>query len=84
MNRLVSRANRGELQVRVEGLRESARLVYHAAQQLVFGVLAAGAGVIAYLARERNDRLTATGAAAAAVLFLVSLLQSMWRGRRGM
>jgi predicted unusual protein kinase regulating ubiquinone biosynthesis (AarF/ABC1/UbiB family) len=83
VNRLVSRANRGELQVRVEGLRESAKLVYAAAQQLVFGVLAAGAGVIAYLARERNDRITATAAAVAAILFLLGLLQSMWRGRRG-
>lgn len=83
VSRLVTRANRGELQVKVEGLRESANLVYAAAQQLVFGVLAAGAGVIAYLARERSDRLTATGAAIAAVLFLLGLLQSMWRGRRG-
>ena len=82
-SRLVERANRGELQVRVEGLRESANLVYAAAQQLVFGVLAAGAGVIAYLARERSDRVTATGAAVVAVFFLLGLLRSMWQGRRG-
>ena len=83
VNRLVSRANRGELQVRVEGLRESAKLVYAAAQQLVFGVLAAGSGVIAYMAHERSDRLTATSAGIAAVMFLLGVLQSMWRGRRG-
>jgi predicted unusual protein kinase regulating ubiquinone biosynthesis (AarF/ABC1/UbiB family) len=84
VSRLVTRANRGELQVRVEGLRESANLVYAAAQQLVFGVLAAGAAVIGYLARTRNDRLTMTGAALASALFLFGLLRSMWRGRRGL
>jgi predicted unusual protein kinase regulating ubiquinone biosynthesis (AarF/ABC1/UbiB family) len=83
LNRLVTRANRGELQVKVEGLRESANLVYAAAQQLVFGVLAAGAAVIGYLARTRNDRLTVTGAALAAALFLFGLLRSMWRARKG-
>jgi ubiquinone biosynthesis protein len=83
VNRLVARANRGELQVRVQGLRESANLVYAAAQQLVFGVLAAGAAVIGYLARERNDRVTATGAIVAGSVFLLGMLRSMWRGRRG-
>jgi ubiquinone biosynthesis protein len=83
VSRLVARANRGELQVRVQGLRESANLVYAAAQQLVFGVLAAGAAVIAYLARERDDRFAATGAAVAAGIFLLALVRAMWRGRRG-
>jgi len=82
VNRLVARANRGELEVRVQGLRESADLVYAAAQQLVFGVLAAGAGVIAYLARVRGDRVMATSAAVAAGVFLLGVLRSMWKGRR--
>ena len=82
VNRLVARANRGELEVRVQGLRESADLVYAAAQQLVFGVLAAGAGVIAYLARVRGDRLMATSSALAAALFLMGVLRSMWKARR--
>ena len=82
VNRLVARANRGELEVRVQGLRESADLVYAAAQQLVFGVLAAGAGVIAYLARVRGDRLMATTAALAAAFFLLGVLRSMWKAKR--
>ena len=82
VSRLVARANRGELEVRVQGLRESADLVYAAAQQLVFGVLAAGAGVIAYLARVRGDRLMWTSAAVAAALFLAGVLRSMWKARR--
>jgi predicted unusual protein kinase regulating ubiquinone biosynthesis (AarF/ABC1/UbiB family) len=80
LNRLVGRANRGELQVRVHDLRESADLVYAAAQQLVFGILAAGAGVIAYLARVRGDRIVATSAAVAAVVFLSGVLRGMWKG----
>lgn len=83
LNQLVTRANRGELQVRVEGLRESANLVYAAAQQLVFGVLAAGAAVIGYLAQVREDHLTTTVSAVAAVIFLSGLLRSMWKGRKG-
>jgi hypothetical protein len=55
--------------------------VYAAAQQLVFGVLAAGAGVIAYLARVRGDRLTATVGALATVSFLIGVAMSMRRGR---
>jgi predicted unusual protein kinase regulating ubiquinone biosynthesis (AarF/ABC1/UbiB family) len=82
VNRLVARANRGELQVRVHELRESADLVYSAAQQLVFGMLAAGSGVIAYLAHVRGDRVVATTGAVAAILFLGGVLRGMWRGGR--
>ena len=82
VNRLVGRANRGELEVRVQGLRDSADLVYAAAQQLVFGVLAAGAGVIAYLARVRGDQVMATSAAVVAALFFLAVLRSMWKARR--
>jgi predicted unusual protein kinase regulating ubiquinone biosynthesis (AarF/ABC1/UbiB family) len=87
VNRFVARANRGDLQVRVEGLRDSANLVYAAAQQLVFGVLAAGAAVIAYLSRVRGDRAISTGASLTAALLLAGVLASIisarrWRGRR--
>lgn len=82
LNRFVARANRGDIEVRVQGLRESADLVYAAAQQLVFGVLAAGAAVIAYLARVRGDSLTATSGAIAAAVFLLAVFRSMWKGKR--
>jgi predicted unusual protein kinase regulating ubiquinone biosynthesis (AarF/ABC1/UbiB family) len=82
VTRLVARANRGDLEVRVQGLRESANLVYAAAQQLVFGVLAAGSGVIAYLARSRGDRFMTTSASIAAALFLFGMLRSMWKAKR--
>jgi predicted unusual protein kinase regulating ubiquinone biosynthesis (AarF/ABC1/UbiB family) len=81
VNRLVARANRGELEVRVQGLREGADLLYAAAQQLVFGVLAAGAAVIGYLARVRGDRLVATTAAVIAGVMLLGVLRAVWKGR---
>jgi predicted unusual protein kinase regulating ubiquinone biosynthesis (AarF/ABC1/UbiB family) len=82
VSRLVARANRGDLEVRVQGLRESANLVYAAAQQVVFGVLAAGSGVIAYLARVRGDTLVATSATVAGVVFLLGIVRSMWGAKR--
>ncbi|HEY2378624.1 MAG TPA: AarF/UbiB family protein [Gemmatimonadaceae bacterium] len=81
LNRLVARANRGDVEIRVQGLRESANLVYDAAQQLVFGVLAAGAGIIAYLARVRGDHFTATTGVVAAVVLLLGVVRSMWKAR---
>src|SRR5205085_10589175 len=82
VNRLVTRANRGELEVRIHELRESANLVYAAAQQLVFGVLAAGAGVIGYLARERGDRVIANFAAIAGGIFLLGLVRAIFAAGR--
>jgi hypothetical protein len=86
IGRLVSRANRGELHLRVHGLRESANLLYAAAQQVLFGLLTAGASIIAYLSRVRGDTAIATGALIAAAAFLVCALVSMiaskkWRGK---
>ena len=82
VSRLVARANRGDLEVRVQGLRESANLVYAAAQQVVFGVLAAGSGVIAYLARVRGDTLVTTSATVAGIVFLLGMVRSMWGAKR--
>ena len=86
VNRLVGRANRGEVRVHLHGLRESANLLYAAAQQLLFGVLTAGAAIIAYLARGRGDSTMATGAIIAAAAFLVCALISIvaarkWKGK---
>ena len=82
VGRLVARANRGEMQLRVQGLRESANLLYAAAQQLLFGVLAAGAAIIAYLSRVRGDSTVATGAAIATAIFLLGVLVSILSARR--
>ena len=82
VQRFLTRANRGELQVRVEGLRESANLLYSAAHQLLYGILAAAAAVIGFLSRERGDASLARAAAWVAVLFLLCLAGSMFSARR--
>ena len=84
LNRFLARANRGELEVRVTGLEESASLLYAAAHQLAFSVLATGAGVIAFFSHERGDTPVAIGAGIAAVVFLLAVAGSVFaaRGRR--
>jgi predicted unusual protein kinase regulating ubiquinone biosynthesis (AarF/ABC1/UbiB family) len=82
LNRLLARANRGELEVRVQGLRESAYLVYAAAQQLTYTVLATGAGLVAFLSQRRGDNAMALGAGAATALLLLGLVGSRISARR--
>ena len=88
IQRFLARANRGELEVRVHSLRESASLLYAAAHQLMYSLLATGAAVISYLSRERGDSVVALGAAAVAGFFLLCLVGSLvaarrWRRPRG-
>src|SRR5688500_2846744 len=84
LNRFLARANRGELEVRVTGLQESASLLYAAAHQLAFSVLATGAGIIAFFSHERGDTPIAIGAGIAAAMCLLAVAGSVFaaRGRR--
>lgn len=82
LQRALVRINEGRLDVRVTGLRESANLIYAAAQQLVFGVLATAASIVAYLSREHGDALVAVGASAAAALFFLAFVAVLLSARR--
>jgi predicted unusual protein kinase regulating ubiquinone biosynthesis (AarF/ABC1/UbiB family) len=82
IQRFLARANRGEIEVRVHGLRESATLLYAAAHQLMYSLLATGSAVISYLSRERGDVVVALGAAVTAALFLLLLVGSLFSARR--
>ena len=82
IQRFLARANRGEIEVRVHGLRESATLLYAAAHQLMYSLLATGSAVISYLSRERGDTVVALGAAVTAALFLLLLAGSLFSARR--
>jgi predicted unusual protein kinase regulating ubiquinone biosynthesis (AarF/ABC1/UbiB family) len=82
IQRFLVRANRGELEVRLHGLRDSASLVYAAAHQLMYSVLATGAAVISYLSHERADSTVAAGAGAVAGFFLLCLAGSLFAARR--
>ena len=82
IQRFLVRANRGELEVRVHGLRESTSLLYAAAHQLMYSLLATGSAVISYLARERGDAVVTLGAGGVAAFFLLCLAGSLFSARR--
>jgi ubiquinone biosynthesis protein len=83
LQRVLGRADRGDLQVRVPEIEASARLVYAGVHQLIYCVLATATGVIAYQAYERGRDSFARWLGGVSVVFLVSLLVSMRRaGRR--
>jgi ubiquinone biosynthesis protein len=82
VQKLLSRANRAELEVQVPEIREAALLLYSAVHQLIYGALAIAASIIGFLARERGDLLVARWSAAVALAFGVFLLVSVVRARR--
>lgn len=73
----LERTNRGELEIRVPDVARAARLVYAGLHQAIFGVLAAGGGVIAYQAYDAGHARVALWALATALVFLVAMLVSI-------
>jgi ubiquinone biosynthesis protein len=78
LRRYLTRANRGEAEVRVKGLAQAAALVYAGARQLVYAALGLGAGYAAlqlYLAghvKLAQDCLYGAGAMAALLLLSIA------------
>lgn len=82
LNRFLARSNHGELEIRVPGLREGANLVYYAAQQLIYTLLAIASGVLSYVSYQQGDeRLTLMAGVASGVL-VVALFGSRLVARR--
>jgi predicted unusual protein kinase regulating ubiquinone biosynthesis (AarF/ABC1/UbiB family) len=85
MRRYLARANRGELEVRVRGLPESAQAVYAAGRQIVYTAIALTAGYEALESWRRHEDAMARGlgivACVAALLWLLSSLFSRPRRR---
>ncbi len=81
MNRFLERTNRGDTQIHVAGLRESALLLYAAAQQLIFTLLATAIGALGYFLDARGqDELAIVSWTVSALCFVVVVL-SMLRAR---
>src|SRR5262249_10157634 len=78
-NRCVDRANRGELDLQIEGIREGALLLYAGVHQAVFAFLAVAAGALSYLLAIRGERVFAIVAGVGAVGFLVAVMVSIVR-----
>ncbi len=82
MQRLLSRANKGELEVQIHGLQRTTNLLYALGHQFLFGMLSLGAGVIAYIARLNNDVSVTNIAGFAAGFFLLLTLGSIFKARK--
>ena len=83
LQRVLTRANRGELEIRVPEISAAARLLYAAAHQLIYTILGTASGVIAYQAGERGHETLAWILGIVAVLALLLLAGSMRRAGRG-
>ena len=81
MNRFLEHANRGETQIHVAGLRESALLLYSAAQQLIFTLLATAIGALGYFLDARDQGGLAIVSWTVSALCLLAVVMSMLRAR---
>jgi ubiquinone biosynthesis protein len=76
MRRYLTRANRGELELRVRGLQEGALVVYAAARQMIYTAIGLVTGYEALEAWRHHELFLARGLGAAAGLAFVLLLAS--------
>jgi len=82
LQRVLVRANRGELEMRVPEIAASARLLYAAAHQLIYAIVGTASGVIAYQAFERGRDALAWWLTAGAVASFLGVIVSMRGARR--
>jgi predicted unusual protein kinase regulating ubiquinone biosynthesis (AarF/ABC1/UbiB family) len=82
MRGTLARLERGEVEVAVGGLREGLDRVVAGIHQLLWGVLALGAGALAWTARSAGDGAAAGVSGTIAALAAAALLLSLWRHRR--
>ncbi len=81
-NRFLERTNRGDLQMQIGALPESALLLYSAVHQVLFAFLAVAAGALAYALEVHGDARRGALAWAAAAFFLLALARTMFGARR--
>ena len=81
-NRFLDRANRGDVQFQIVGLRASALLLYAAAQQFLFGALAIAFAAFGIMASDRGFEVIGIAFGAVSVMSLLLALQAFSRGSR--
>ena len=86
IKKVLTKAQRGELEVRFRGIDEHARLIYALGQQLIYAALAITAGAFAMVFDGRHDyahaRYAWYGAATFCALLVLSVLGTRLRLRR--
>lgn len=78
----LTRANRGDFEVKVKGLAESANLVYALGHQLLYGLFSMFFGGFGYLAYSNGEMTVAKGMFGISAFFLLSLGYSVLRARK--
>src|SRR6185503_13419974 len=81
LQRFIDRALRGEVEVRLRGLDENARLLYYSGQQLLWGILAATSAALGTVWSGRGQSQAAWAAALSAGFFGVLLVLAWFAGR---
>ena len=82
LQRTLTRANAGELEIRVPEIVAAAELIYAGAHQLIYAVIGIAAGVVAYQAFDRGRGLLATALVLVAIAAFIALGASMRARRR--
>lgn len=80
-NRFLDRANRGDIQIHVAGLRDNLLLLHADFQQLVFTLLAVALGAFGYFLDDRGQDMLAIVAWIATVISFIAVLSSLLRAR---
>jgi hypothetical protein len=81
-NRFLERANRGDVQFQIVGLRDSALLLYSAAGQILFGLIATALGAFAFMFYDRGVGLWATISGAGSAICFLAAVRQFWNARR--
>jgi ubiquinone biosynthesis protein len=81
-HRFIARANRGDLQFEIKGLRESAALLHAVGTQLLLAFLAVAAGMLSYGLLSHDRQRLAWAAGTASGLLLLGVFWSMLKVRK--
>lgn len=79
---VLTKANHGELEVKVKGLTESANLVYTLGHQLLYGMFVMFFGGLGYLAHTNGDTVLSNGMFGVSAFFLLALGAAFLRARK--
>ena len=82
LQRMVARANTGELEIRVPEITAAAELIYAGAHQLIYAVIGIAAGVVAYQSYDRGRMVLAAALIVVALAAFAALAGSMRSRRR--
>ncbi len=82
LHRFLGKANRGEIEVKVHGMKARTNLLYALGHQFLYGLFALGTGILAYVAHMRGDLTLALYLAAAGGFFSFCLVISFLRARK--